>query len=103
MLIWYSEQQNYLLDRLASIPEGEGTLLDNTLVFFVNEISRGNTHSHLNMPFMLAGGAGGRLNAGRYLKYESESHVRLLVTILNLMGIEQDKFGHPDENGGPLF
>ena len=57
MLVWYSEQLAYLLQRLASVPEGEGTMLDNTIVLCVNEISRGNTHSHDNMHFLLAGGA----------------------------------------------
>ena len=86
MLGWYSEQQAYLLDRLASIPEGEGTLLDHTCVFFINEISRGNTHSHMDMPFMLAGGAGGRLATGRYIKYEHANHTRLLSAILHTDG-----------------
>jgi hypothetical protein len=102
MLLWYSEQQAYLLDRLASIPEGDGTLLDNTLIFFVNELSRGNTHSHTDMPFMLGGGAGGRLRGGRYLKYDNANHLGLLSGILQLMGIPQERFGHPDYAEGPL-
>ena len=102
MLVWYSEQLNYLLERLASIPEGDGTLLDNTLVVAINEISRGNSHSHQDMPFLMAGGAGGRLRTGRYLNYPGGSHTDMLVSILNLMGIETNTFGDIRFCNGPL-
>ena len=102
MLIWYSEQMNYLLERLASIPEGDGTMLDNTLIFSVNEISRGNTHSHAAMPFFLAGGAGGRLRTGRFLEYQGTPHNNLLLAILHLMGVEDESFGDPRFCEGPL-
>jgi len=102
MLVWYSEQLAYLLERLAAVPEGDGTMLDNTVVFAVNEISRGNTHSHVDMPFILAGGAGGRLQTGRYLKYNDVSHTELLVSILNLVGAPVDTFGDPRFCRGPL-
>ena len=72
---------------------GVGTLLDNTLLLFVNEISRGNTHSHEDMPFILAGGAGGALNAGRYLRYDNENHLRLLQSVLELMDVDSSDFG----------
>ena len=102
MLVWYSEQLAYLLERLAAVPEGDGTMLDNTVVFAINEISRGNTHSHVDMPFILAGGAGGRLQTGRYLKYNDVSHTELLVSILNLVGVPVDTFGDPRFCRGPL-
>ena len=102
MLVWYSEQLNYLLDRLHSVPEGDGTMLDNTLVLAVNELSRGNTHSHIDMPFILAGGAGGRLQTGRYLSYENVSHTELLVSILNLIGVDTNTFGDARFCRGPL-
>ncbi|MGB0647662.1 MAG: DUF1552 domain-containing protein [Bradymonadia bacterium] len=93
MLTWYSEQLAYLLQRLASIPEGNGTMLDNTLVLCVNEISRGNTHSHDDMHFLLAGGAGGRLEGGRYLRYDDRPHNDLLVSVLNLLELDDETFG----------
>ena len=70
--IWYSEQFAYLLGKLASIREGTGTMLDNTLVFWCNELSRGNSHSHPDMPFVLAGRAGGALRTGRFLSYPED-------------------------------
>lgn len=103
MLLWYSEQFAYLLSRLAAVPEGDGTLLDNTLVLWVNEISRGNTHSHVDMPFVLAGGKNMGLRTGRYLKYAAgTSHNDLLVSILNLLGLAERSFGHPEYCTGPL-
>ena len=71
--IWYAEQFAYLLDKLASIKEGTGTMLDNTLVFWCNELSRGNAHSHPDMPFVLAGRAGGALKTGRFLQFPEEA------------------------------
>jgi hypothetical protein len=102
MLVWYSEQQAYLLDQLASVPEGEGTLLDNTVVLFVNEISRGNTHSHVDMPFMLAGKASGALRTGRYLKYNGAHHNDLLTSVVHLFGLEDPTFGDRRFCNGPL-
>ncbi len=103
MLAWYSEQQAYLLDQLAAVPEGEGSLLDNTVVLFVNEISRGNTHSHTDMPFMLAGGAGGQLRTGRYLKYDGAHHNDLLTSVVHLFGLDDPTFGDARFCDGPLI
>ncbi len=100
-LLWYSGLLAYLLAALRAVPEGDGTLLDNTLVLAVNELSRGNTHSHADMPFILAGGAGGLLT-GRHLTYDGASHNDLLVSVMNLLGLETQSFGHPDFCTGPL-
>jgi hypothetical protein len=63
--IWYAQQFNYLLDSLKNAKEADGSsMLDNTLVLWVNELSRGNAHSHDHMPFVLAGGAGARCAPG---------------------------------------
>jgi hypothetical protein len=101
MLTWYSEQLAYLLRALDAVPEGDGTMLDNTLVLCGSELGRGNTHDLDDLPFMLAGGAGG-LRGGRHLRYDQASHNDLLLTILHLMGIEQPTFGDPRVCTGPL-
>lgn len=101
MLGWYSAQFNYLLERLDSVQEGGGTLLDNTVVLWVNELSRGNTHSLADIPFVLAGGGGG-LRGGRYLKYDGAPHNDLLVSICHLMGIPVNTFGAAKHCNGPL-
>jgi hypothetical protein len=100
---WYGEQFAYLLGKLDAIPEGTGTMLDNTAVLFASEISRGNTHSHLNMPFVLAGSAGGYFKTGQYLTFDApRSHNDLLIALANAMGHEISTFGEPDYVKGPL-
>jgi hypothetical protein len=99
---WHASQLAYFLDRLRSIPEGEGSLLDSTLIVWGNEVADGTIHSHVDMPFLLAGSAGGRLSTGRYLEYSSASHTQLLVSILNAMDVEAQSFGLDEFNDGPL-
>ncbi|MEM9462428.1 MAG: DUF1552 domain-containing protein [Myxococcota bacterium] len=99
---WYAEQVKYLLDGLAAIPEGDGSVLDNTLVVWGNELSRGNSHGSRPIPFVLLGGAGGRLQMGRYLSYNDVEHNRLLVSLCHVMGLEDDSFGDTDGGSGGL-
>jgi len=98
---WHSQLVSGFLRRLSEIPEGAGTVLDNTLVVWGNEVSEGNTHSHQNMPFVLAGG-GWYFRTGRTLKYTDASHNDLLVSILNAMGNPATTFGQSDLCKGPL-
>ena len=100
--IWYAQQLAYFLDQLAKVKEGSGTMLDNTLVFWCNELARGNAHSHDPMPYLLAGGAGGGLKTGRYLQYKGDPHNNLLVSIMNAMGVAGSTFGDPNFCTGPL-
>ena len=101
---WYLEQFAYLLASLDAIPEGEGkTMLDNTAVLLGSELSRGNTHSHSDMNFVLAGGGGGAWATGRYLNFEGKvPHNNLLVSLLNAMGVATNTFGDPEFCTGPL-
>jgi hypothetical protein len=98
---WHAEQLAYFMDGLAAIPEGNGSLLDNTLILWGNELGVGNTHKHEDIPFVLAGGAEG-MRMGRFLDYGHVSHSRLLVSVLNAFGIDTDSFGHPDFAEGAL-
>lgn len=100
-LLWYSEQFNYLLERLDAVPEGDGTLLDHTVVLWVNELSRGNTHDLNDIPFVLAGGGGG-LRGGRFLTYDRKPHNDLLVSVCNLLGVPVSTFGDERFCNGPL-
>lgn len=100
---WYADRFAYLLDRLDAVPEGNGTMLDNSLVVWGSELGKGNTHSFQNTPFVLAGGAGGALKTGRFLDVpKGTTHNRLLVSICNLFGVAVDKFGNTDPAAGPL-
>jgi hypothetical protein len=105
---WYMSQLAYLMDAMSKIPEGDGTMLDHTLIFCCNELSRGNVHSHPDMPFLLAGGtaaAPNPLKMGRFLSYPSSpaiQHNDLLVSLLNVFGLPDKTFGNPAYCSGPL-
>ncbi len=100
---WYAERFAYLLDRLAAVPEGDGTVLDNTLVVWGSEIGVGNSHTFKGVPFVLAGGAGGAIETGRYLTYGGVPHNRLLVSLCHAFGLsEVTTFGSTDTGSGPL-
>lgn len=98
---WHASLIARLFDRLATVPEGDGTALDNTLLFWGNEVSMGTTHTHDNMPFLLAGG-GWAFRTGRFLTYDKNSHADLLVSIVNAMGVDESTFGDPNYCTGPL-
>ncbi len=100
---WYAEQLAYLLGRLDSIPEGDGTLLDHTVVAWVTPMGRGDTHSSANIPVVLAGSANGYLRSGRFLDLAGRSHNDLLVSLANAMGLEIETFGDPAHCAGPLL
>lgn len=89
---WYSEQHAYLISRLQAVQIGDGTLLDETVLFFGSELQNPPTHAKNSMPFLLAGNGGG-LRTNRYLAYSGQSHNDLLLSILRLFGDERQTFG----------
>lgn len=101
---WYCEQLAYLAKRLAETPEpgGEGSLLDNTLIVWTNELGKGNSHTLDNIPFVLVGN-GLDFRMGRSLRYPKSAHNRLLLSLAHGMEHRITKFGNPDFCGdGPL-
>jgi hypothetical protein len=101
---WYCEQMAYLAKRLAETPEpgGGGSLLDNTLLVWTNELGKGNSHTLDNIPFVLVGN-GLDFHMGRSIKYPKVSHNRLLLSLAHGMGHRIKTFGNPDFCGeGPL-
>jgi hypothetical protein len=101
---WYCEQLAYLTKRLAETPEpgGGGSLLDNTLLVWTNELGKGNSHTLDNIPFVLVGG-GLDFKMGRSLKFDKVPHNRLLLSLAYGFGHRIDRFGNPDFCGdGPL-
>lgn len=99
---WYASKFARILDLMKQIPEGDGTLLDNTAVVWVNELGKGNSHTRNDMPFIIAGSCGGYFNTGRYLNYSDDPHNNLLVSLANAMGVQTNTFGNPDYCSGPL-
>lgn len=101
---WYCEQLAYLAQRLADTPEpdGQGTLLDNTLIVWTNELGKGNSHTLDNVPFVLVGN-GLDFQMGRSLKFNKTAHNRLLLSLAHGMGHRLEKFGNTDLCGdGPI-
>jgi hypothetical protein len=101
---WYASQMAYLAKRLSETPElgGTGSLLDNTLIIWTNELGKGNTHTLDDIPFVLVGNA---LNfkMGRSVKYAHVPHNRLLMALAHGFGHRIDHFGNPNFCGaGPL-
>ncbi|HXT96847.1 MAG TPA: DUF1552 domain-containing protein [Polyangia bacterium] len=102
---WYAQQMAALIGRLQSTPDaGGGTLFDNTMVLWTNELAKGNTHSRQDAPYVIAGNGGGPLVTGRYLSYEGQglNHNNLLLGILNALGVPDTTFGEADWCTGPL-
>jgi hypothetical protein len=97
---WYCEQVAYLAKRLADTPEpgGDGTLLDNTLIVWTNELGKGNSHTMDNIPFVLVGG-GLDFKTGRALKYKNVPHNRLLMALAHGFGHHVKTFGNPAQCG----
>jgi hypothetical protein len=84
----------YFLDRLKATPDGDGTLLDHSLLLYGGCISNGNLHTHSPLPALLAGGACGRLEGGRHIKYAADTPMsNLLVSILEKSGVQADRIG----------
>ena len=99
---WYAEQFGYLIERLRSIPEGDGTLLDNTVVVWTNELGKGNSHTRDNMPCVIAGQGGGVVRTGRCLKFDRRSHADLWTALAQGYGADVQTFGNPGYNDRPL-
>lgn len=101
---WYAEQLAYLIAAMKKIPEGTGTMLDNTVIVWGNELGVGNRHTRRDVPFVMAGSCGGYFKTGRYLKYATATrHNNLLVSLCNAMGLaEQKTFGNPAYCTGAL-
>lgn len=101
---WYGQQFAHLVTALDSYPEGDGTLLDNTVVVWGIEVAKGNNHSHKDIPFVMAGRAGGVFRTGRFVDYggAGRQHNDLLVTLANAMDHNIQTFGDPTRVSGPL-
>ena len=102
---WYSTQLAALIAKLKAIPEGDGTVLDNTIILVCNELAKGNTHSRADASYLLAGRGGGALETGRFLAYDPTlqiPHNGLLISLLNAMDVPDKQFGKSDWSNGPL-
>ena len=82
-----------LLDKLKATPDGDGSLLDHSLIYFGSGMSNGNLHDRSNPPALLLGGAHGKLKGDRHIVAKKEPTANLLLAIAQIYGAEVDKFG----------
>jgi len=84
----------YFMEKLQATPDGDGTLLDNSMLLYGSGMSDGNSHNHDPLPIILAGGASGRLEGNRHIVTPNKTPLsNLLLSMINLVGIEQESFG----------
>jgi hypothetical protein len=84
----------YLFEKLKATPDGDGNLLDHSMILYGSGISDGNQHNHDPIPVVLAGGASGRLQGGRHLRFERKTTLsNLLLTMLDKLDVHVDSFG----------
>jgi len=84
----------YMLEKLKSTPDGDGNLLDHSLILYGSSISDGNAHTHHDLPIVLAGGAAGQVKGGRHVKYPKDTPLNnLLLSMLDKAGVTAEKLG----------
>jgi hypothetical protein len=91
---YHLTQFAYFLDKLRNTPEGDGSLLDHSILFYGSGISDGNIHFHMDLPVVLAGGVAGYQKGGRHVRYRNDTPLaNLHLTILDKLGVPMDTFG----------
>ena len=84
----------HFLDRLRSTPDGDGNLLEHSMIVYGGGIGNGNLHEHTNLPCLVAGGGGGRLKGGRHLAYQADTPMaNLLLSVLDKAGVQAEELG----------
>src|SRR5262249_3187035 len=95
---YYVSQFAYLANRLAAMPEGDSTVLDNSCVMFLSNMWSGSRHDSSKLPVLLAGSLGGTLTTGRVLDYTARGDGQrklcsLHLSLMNRMGLRVERFG----------
>jgi hypothetical protein len=91
---YHVEMLAYFLGKLKATPDGDGTLLDHSMILYGSSMSNGNQHDHDPLPLLLAGGASGSLDGGRHMKYAPHTPAsNLLLAMLDKLGVHQESHG----------
>jgi hypothetical protein len=92
--LFHIQQLAYILNKMKSIKEVEGTLLDNSMIVYGGGISDGDRHNHNDLPILIAGSGGGRLPGGRHLVYDPNTPMNnLFLSMLDYLGVKVEKLG----------
>lgn len=85
---------SHLVERMRATPDGEGTLLDHSMIVYGGGLSDGNMHYHNNLPILVLGGGSGHLQSGRHVVYPQDTPVsNLWLALLEILGIQPDELG----------
>jgi hypothetical protein len=91
---YHLEQFAYFIQRLKSIQEGDGTLLDHCMIVYGSSLSDGNRHSHEDLPVIILGRGNGKLKPGRHIVYDDKPPMtNLFLTLLDKLGVATEKLG----------
>ena len=96
--VFHARQFAYFLEKMKSTSDGDGSLLDNSVILYGCGISDSNSHLHTDLPILVAGGAGSQIKGGRHVRMpEGTPLTNLQLTLVGKLGIPMEKFG--DSNG----
>jgi hypothetical protein len=92
--VFHTQQFAYFVEKLRATPDGDGSLLDHSMLLYGSAISDSNVHMHDNLPLVLVGGAAGRLRGGRHIVYPKGTPVtNLFLTMLDKLGVPAESIG----------
>ena len=92
--ILHTQMFAYFLEKMRSTPDGDGSLLDHSIIVYGSSLSDGNLHVHNDLPIMLVGGGAGQIKGGRHLRYPDDTPTtNLFLTLLDKLGIPVENFG----------
>jgi hypothetical protein len=91
---YHVQMLGYFLEKLRATPDGDGTLLDHSVVLYGSSMSNGNQHDHGPLPILVAGGASGQMKGDRHLAFPAHTPMsNLMLSVLDKLGVHQDSFG----------
>ncbi|MGB6452470.1 MAG: DUF1552 domain-containing protein [Steroidobacteraceae bacterium] len=91
---WHAERFAHFVDKLASIQDGDGTLLDHSIFLYGSNMSNSDRHDSYPLPNILVGGACGKVKGGQHIELPAHTPLsNVLLTVLNVVGVDQKKFG----------
>jgi hypothetical protein len=90
---YHQQVFGYFLNKLKSTPDGDGNLLEHSLVLWTSNMGNANQHSHVDAGHLVAGGANGSHKGGRHVRQEGDSTANLLLTALHMFGVDKDSVG----------
>lgn len=93
--IYFMKLYAHLLENLRSTPDGDGNLLDHSVIVLGSSMSNPNEHSHGPVPMLVAGGMSGLLKGGRHLQFPDRTpHANLLLSLIRKVGVPMESFGN---------